>query len=62
MMTQDFAETIRGRVATDEAFRMALEDEIARLLLSGDEAAAKALSQHLQQKTGVHLAVLPQSG
>jgi hypothetical protein len=60
-LTRNFAETVKARVATDEVFRAALQNEIARLRLSGDGETAKALLLHLEG-TGVHLAVRPQPG
>ena len=58
MLTRDFAETVKARLITDEAFRAALQNEIERLLPSGDAATAKAL----WEIAGVHLAVRPQAG
>ena len=58
MLTRDFAETVKARLIIDEAFRAALQNEIERLLLSGDAATANALSEI----AGVHLAVRPQAG
>ena len=54
MLTRDFAETVKARLIADEAFRAALQNEIERLLLSGDAATATEIA-------GVHLAVRPQA-
>jgi hypothetical protein len=61
MLTRDFVETVKARAITDEAFRLALQNEIARLRLSGDSETADAPLLNFEG-IGVHLAVRPQAG
>lgn len=42
-LTRDFKETVRTRIATDPAFRMALLRECVECLLSGDLDTGKAI-------------------
>lgn len=42
-LTRDFKETVRTRIATDPAFRMALLREGVECLLSGDPETGRAI-------------------
>ncbi len=42
-LTQDFRETVRDRIASDPAYRMALLREAVECLLSGDLDTGKAI-------------------
>lgn len=42
-LTRDFKETVRARIATDPAYRMALLREGVACLLSGDLETGKAI-------------------